>query len=159
MLFKDSCTQNMLPKNSLYFKEEDICKVLYLPPQKPNIETLLDILVWPEVKDIKITETIEGTSEEGQNLTGVKLNIELKIKGKITYVANDLCQSVHSAHFEDLKSFFVILPKKINNRDVYDLVASRRINVIPYVESVYGRIINEKTIHKSILIFIDVKFC
>ncbi len=159
MLFKESCTQNILPKNSLYFKEEDICEVLCLPPQKPNIENLLDILVLPEVKDIKIIETIEGTSEEGQNLTGVKLNIELKIKEKITYVANDLCQSVHSAHFEDLKSFFVILPKKINDRDVCDLVNSGRINVIPYVESVYGRMIDERTIHKCILIFIDVKIC
>lgn len=159
MLYKESCTQSILPKTSKYFKEEDICKMLYIPCQKPDMEKLLDILVWPEVTDVKAIETIEGTSEEGQNLTGVKLIVELKINEKITYVADDARQSVHSAHFEDLKSVFVILPKEINGNDVCDLVNAGRVSVIPYVESVYGRMIDERTIHKCILMFIDVKVC
>ena len=158
-IFKGICTQNILPKNSMYFKEEEISEVLTIPCQKPDIENILSVIVSPEVEDLRIIETEVGTSNEGQVLTGSKLVIEIRMKEKVTYVADEQTQSVHAAHYENLKSFFVIVPNQIDGNDVCVLLRSIRISVNPHIEAVHTRILDKRTIFKCVLLFIDVKFC
>lgn len=158
-IFKGTCTQNILPDNAVYFKEEEISEVLTIPCQKPDIENILSVIVSPEVEDMRVISTEVGKSNEGQILTGTKLVIELRIKEKITYVADEQTQSVHAAHYENLKSFFVILPNEINGQDVCDLLRANRISVNPYIEAVNTRKLDERTIFKCVLLFIDVKLC
>lgn len=156
----NSCQQqNILPKEATYFKEEIVSEILTIPPQKPDMERILDILVWPEIANIKLIETPVGMSNEGQYLSGYKLIVEVNLKEKVTYVACEPTQSVHAAHFETLKSMFVILPKEINGRDVCDLVRADRIQVTPYIEATKFRMLDCRIIHKCVMLFLDVKVC
>ena len=151
--------QNMLPKEAKYFKEELVSEILTIPPQKPDIERILDILVWPEVVNIKFIDTPVGMSNEGQYLSGNKLVVEINLKEKVTYVACEPTQSVHAAHYETLKSMFVILPSEIDGKSMCDLVRADRIQVTPYIEASKFRMLNERTIHKCVMVFLDVKIC
>ncbi|AOR24020.1 DUF3794 domain-containing protein [Clostridium taeniosporum] len=158
-IFKGTCTQGILPKEATYFKEEEISEILTIPCEKPDIENILSVIVSPEIEDLRIVETEVGKSNEGQVLTGSKLVIELRLKEKITYVADEPTQSVHAAHYENLKSFFVIVPNEIDGHNVCDLLRANRISVNSYVESVHTRKLDCRNIFKCILLFIDVKFC
>lgn len=151
--------QNILPKESKYFKEELVSEILTIPPQKPDIERILDILVWPEIANIKLIETPVGMSNEGQYLSGYKLVVEVNLKEKVTYVACEPTQSVHAAHYETLKSMFVILPPEIDGKNICDLVRADRIQVTPYIEATKFRMLNVRTIHKCVMVFLDVKIC
>ncbi len=154
------CTSStILPSESKYFKEELITELLTIPPQKPEMERILDILVWPEIVNVKLVDTQVGKSVEGQFLSGAKLVVEVNFKEKVTYVACEPCQSVHAAHFETLKSMFVILPQEIDGRNICDLVRADRIQVTPYIESIKFRMLDTRTIHKCVMAFLDVKVC
>lgn len=158
-VFKGMCTQGMLPENAIYFKEEEISEILPIPSQKPDIENILSVTIFPEVESMRIINTEVGRSNEGQVLTGTELVIELKLKEKITYVADDIAQSVHAVHYENLKSFFVVLPNEVNGNDICDLLRTNRVSVNPYIEAVNVRKLDERTIFKCVLLFIDVKLC
>lgn len=154
-----TCYQTKLPETSLYFKEVTISENLSIPVQKPDIEHILDVIIWPEIEDYRAIETEIGKSYEGQYLTGVKLIVEVKLKEKVTYVADKEDQPVHSAHFETLKSIFVILPEEVDGKKTCDLVAAKAISVVPYVETVHAKMIDKRTLHKCVLLLIDVKIC
>lgn len=159
-IFRGMCTPtNVLPKNTKYFKEEEVTEILTIPCQKPDMENLLSVIVSPEIENIRLIDTEVGKSNEGQVLTGKKLVIELRIREKITYVADEITQSVHAAHYETLKSFFVIVPEEIDGKDVCDLIRANRVTVTPFVETVQTRMLDKRNIFKCLLIFIDVKFC
>ena len=158
-ILKGECIQNVLPKDVMYFKEEEITEVLSIPCQKPDVENILSVIVSAEIEDLRVIETEIGTSNEGQVLTGSKLVVEVRMKEKITYVADECTQSVHAAHYENLKSFFVIIPNEINGQYACDLLRANRISVNPYVEAVHTRILDSRNIFKCVLLFIDVKFC
>lgn len=151
--------QNVFPKNPKYFKEEIVSEILTIPCQKPNMERISKIIVSPEVINTRLIETEIGYSNEGQNLAGYKLVIELNIKEKVTYVADEKTQSVHAAHFENMKSIFVILPKEINGENICELIRSNRFQVTPYIEAVKWTMLDCRNIHKCIMLFIDVKLC
>lgn len=156
MIYKSNgFMSNNFPSNPKYFKEEVITQFLEIPCKKPDMERILDILVWPEVTDLNVIETHEGLSNEGQRLTGVKLIVEVKLKSKVTYVADEKTQSVHAAHYETLKSMFIILPKEFNGRNVCDLAKVGKINVVPYVEAVNFRMLDKRAIYQCILLFLD----
>ena len=160
MYFKNnSCIQSILPETSKYFKEELLDDILEVPKQKPDMERILDIMAWAEVEDYKLIETEVGYSHEGQRLTGKKLITEIRIKEKLTYVANVPEQSGHAAHYERLKSIFVILPEMIGDRYTCDLIRANRIQITPYVEDLCYRQLNEREIHRCLMLFVDVKIC
>lgn len=150
---------NEIPETSKYFKEELIKELLVIPNNKPDIERVLDVLVWPEIENIKLVDTQVGKSIEGQNLSGVKLIVELKLKEKLTYVACEPTQSVHATYFETIKSIFVVLPREIDGKDICDLVRADKIQVIPYVEAVKSRMLDTRTVHRCVMLFVDVNFC
>lgn len=152
-------SQGMLPFKSEYFKEELISEVLTIPSQKPNMERILKILISPEIVDFKVVETEVGYSNEGQNLTGYKLVVELNIKQKITYVADEKTQSVHAAHYENMKSIFIVLPKEINNQDICELIRANRLAITPYIEAAKSRMLDCRRFHKCVMLFLDVKIC
>ena len=85
--------------------------------------------------------------------------VEVNIKEKIMYVALEPTQTAHAAHYETLKSMFVILPDEIDGKKICDLVRANRITVTPYVEDVCARMIDERTVHKCVMMFLDVKVC
>ena len=152
-------TQNFMPKKSMFFKEEILSDVICIPSQKPDMERILDLVAWLEVEEYNLIDTELGYSHEGQILTGKKLIIEIKIKEKLTYVANEPTQAAHAAHYEKIKSAFVILPEKYNGKYICDLVRAGRLIITPFVEDVCYRQINSRELHRSLMIFVDVSLC
>ena len=78
---------------------------LCLPPRKPNIECLLEVCVSVSVCSHKIIWTPMGH----------KLVIEAVKRIKIMYVAEDACQSCHSAHCDIPFCMFVLLKNPCKN--------------------------------------------
>lgn len=156
---KETHIEGILPKKTEYFKEELVDDVLTIPFKKPNIERVLDVVCVAEIESYKLIETDIGSSYEGQNLTGQKLVIEVLIKEKVTYVADELSQSAHAAHYEKLKSIFVVLPEMYENHYICDLIRAHRINITPYIEGVCYRQLDERKIHRCLMLFVDVKIC
>lgn len=159
MMVNNSCVGREFPIDPKYFKEEAICEVLTIPCEKPDMERILDIKVWPEIESIRSVETQEGFSIEGQRLSGVKLVVEVRLKEKVTYVADEITQTVHAAHYETLKSMFVIVPPRINEKEVCNLIKTERLNVVPYVEDVDWRMLDCRKIHKCVMLFLNVIVC
>lgn len=154
-----SCTNDILPENSTYFKEEMMEGILKIPPQKPDIESVSDLLVTLEILNTKLIETKIGRSNEGQNLTGIKLIAEIKIKEKITYISCSQSESVHAAHFESYRSMFIILPQVINEKNICDLIRSQKFSITPYVENKQFRKLDCRNIYRCLMILLDVKIC
>ena len=155
----NSCIQSILPATAEFFKEELLDDVIVVPSQKPDMERILDMVAWAEVEDYKLIETEVGYSHEGQRITGKKLVTEIRIKEKLTYVADVPEQSGHAAHYEKLKSIFVILPEMVGDRYTCDLIRANRIQITPYVEDICYRQLNEREIHRCLMLFVDVKLC
>ena len=109
-LFEAIGISKSFPNNPKYFAQISIPETLIVPCPKPDMEQLLSIMVDIEVESIKLIETPLAISHEGQNLSGCKLIVELKLKEKVKYVADEPTQPVHAAHFENvLKSIFIVV--------------------------------------------------
>lgn len=148
-----------LPENLKYFTQTTISETLTIPYPKPDMEQLLTVMVCIEVVSVKAVETAKGLSNEGQNLTGCKLVVELKLNEKIKYVADEPTQPVHAAHFEQvLKSIFIVIPCEINGERICDLIRRNKVLVKPYIEDIYGMMLDKRTIFKNIILLVDVKF-
>lgn len=146
-----------VPYSSTYFKEEAFSKILEIPKDKPGIKRILNFDIFPKVCGYKIIQTEVGISNEGQNLSGIKLLVKLNIKSKLTYVADTCSQMICSACYEEIKTMFVILPKEINGKDICSLIKSDQIVIIPYVECVETRVLNNRLFQKCELIFLNVE--
>lgn len=147
------------PNNPKYFTQVSIQETLCLPQPKPDMEQLLSIAVEPIVESVKLIDTPIALSNEGQNLSGCKLIIELKLREKVKYVADEPTQTVHAAHYEDiLKSIFIVVPCDIEDVSVRKLLEKNRVIVTPYIEDIYGEMVDKRTIFKNITVFVDVKF-
>ena len=154
---------NTLPENPKYFTEEAIAETVVIPKQKPDMEQLLSIMEDIEVISVKAISTPVTTSHEGQKLQGSKLLIEIKLRQKIKYVADEARQSVHAAHFEIFKSIFIVVPtippgQIAPFKTVAQLLKEGRVIVTPYIEDIYGEMRDKRTIFKNTLVFIDVTF-
>lgn len=146
-----------LPLTAKYFKEEVINEILEIPEEKPDMERVLDAIVWPEIESYKLIETEKGLSNEGQNLSGLKLLVKLRLKEKITYVANYCSQPVHAAHFESVKTMFVVLPEVIDNQKTCILLKKGKLAITPYIECVEVRMLNERLLQKCVMVFLNVE--
>lgn len=146
------------PEDPKYFTQLSIPETLTIPTPKPDMEQLLSVAVDPIIESVKLIETPVALSNEGQNLSGCKLIIELRLREKIKYVADEPTQTVHAAHYENvLKSIFVIVPCEVNGHSMKNLLARKKILVTPYIEDIYAEMVDKRTIFKNITVFVNVK--
>ena len=146
------------PEDPKYFTQLSIPETLIIPEPKPDMEQLLSVAVDVVVDSMKLIETPIALSNEGQNLSGCKLIIELRLREKVKYVADEPTQTVHAAHYENvLKSIFVIVPCEVNGVSIRNLLARKKVVVTPYVEDIYAEMVDKRKIFKNITIFVNVK--
>lgn len=154
-----STNLNKIPESLAYFKEELLSETIEIDYIKPDIENVLDLLITPEIVSYKIVNTQVGISNEGQSLTGYKLVVEVKIHGKITYIANDCTQSVHGQSFDTMKSIFVVIPSSVGEVDSCDIVRAGRLQVTPYLELAKYRKLDCRKISTCIMLLVNVTMC
>ncbi|MGL5675364.1 MAG: hypothetical protein ACRDDX_03030 [Cellulosilyticaceae bacterium] len=157
-MFKyDYSPSTTLPCCAEYFKEAVIQEIITLPQEKPDIERVQKIMVWPEIEEMKLIPTEKGVSNEGQILTGLKLLVKLRLKQKILYVADRCTQSLHAAHFDNITNLFIIVPETINCESTCALFAKGQLRVVPYVETVQFRMLDGRCIHKCVSVFVNME--
>jgi hypothetical protein len=122
------------------------------------MEHIVSVAVDTQIVSLKIAETPVGTSSEGEILTGRKLIVELLLRQKIKYVADEPTQTVHAVHNDFLVSEFVVIPPTVAGTTVEELLAQNRITVVPYIEDIYASMVDKRTICKNITILLDVIF-
>ncbi|EJO5349533.1 DUF11 domain-containing protein, partial [Clostridium botulinum] len=132
------------------FKQLSREEYFKIPCEKPDAEEILNTLVDVEVTDTNVIKTPMITSLEGQNLTGFKLIVEGVLNQKVEYIACDQQQSVHAAHFRVPFSTFIILPE--------NYVEGTNVEVEATVEDIYSKLVDKRTIFKSITFMILAKF-
>lgn len=150
-----------LPVNPLYFTEIAIPETVCIPCAKPDMEELVSVALDAQVISTRLVRTAIGTSNEGQILTGYKLIIELKLRQKVKYIADEPTQSVHAAHFEKtVSSVFVVVPPSIIvggvTYPIEDLFHQNRLVVTPYIEDIYAKPLNKRCVFKNITVLVDV---
>lgn len=143
----------------IYFNTENISEVINIPLHKPGIKKVLTTMVSPIVERLDLVETEKGVSYEGNKSTGSKIIVRLKLKGKITYVADDRKQSVHVLNYELSKSVYIVLPEEEHGKKTCELFRGKRINAIAYIDGVYSRILDYRTIYNCILLFVEARIC
>ena len=72
---------------------------LELPCIKPDIESLVDVKVWAEIKSYKFINSLRGK----------KVFIRGSLKQEILYTADTPCQPVHAFHFDSSFSTYMDL--------------------------------------------------
>lgn len=146
-----------LPKDPKYFTEISIPETVKIPDVKPDIEQLVQVIVEVEIMSMRVVDTPCLKSFEGQMLSGKKLILELKLKEKIVYVADEASQPVHAAHYEEvMKSVFIIVPKYVDGKAIDLLLKAGKVRVTPYIEDIYAEQKDKRTVFKNITLLIDV---
>lgn len=147
------------PINPKYFTQLSIPETLSIPDLKPDMEQLLSVTVDVVIESVKLIETPIALSNEGQNLSGCKLIIELRLRELIKYVADEPRQKVHSTHYDNVsKSVFVIVPCEVEGYSVKDLLKKNRVTITPYIEDIFAEMLSKRKIFKNTTILVDVKF-
>jgi len=141
------------PKCPKAFTEISVEDNLNIPEEKPDVEQIIKIIAEVKILQKQIVKTPIGKGASGIISTGYKLIIEAAIKQKVLYVADRPSQPVHSAEFEKLFSTFVILPP-IHLYDCKDILDS--FFVEPFIEDIYAKLLNKRTIFENSTIFINV---
>ncbi len=157
MFNKSYCNGTKLPKEVENFKEELICEILPIPKQKPDIKNVIDVMVWPEITKYKLIKTQKGYSNEGKKLDGHKLVVEVKLKEKLTYVADECTNAIHGVHYNTIKSVELVLPEEIDGEKVCELVKLNKLNIIPYLEEVFVRKLDCRNAHKCVMLLLNVE--
>lgn len=166
-----------LPNTSKLYKQFSINDTVCLDAKKPDIERLISSAFDVQIASIRVINTPCGeistktnipeiaTSAEGENLTGKKLVVELKVKQKIQYVANLCDQSVHGVHNEFTVSEFIVIPY------VFDLssecvtpeylLANDMFYIKPFIEDANVNMLSNRCFSTNLLIFlqVDTKQC
>jgi len=133
------------------FKQFTVEENLTIPCAKPDIEQIVRVMAEVIIKSTKVISTPEGTSVEGQILTGWKVIIEGYVNQKIEYVADEPTQSVHAAHFKIPFSTFIVLPHGFDPGNV--------VTIIPYIEDIYAQQLDKRHIFKNITLLLHAIYC
>lgn len=123
-------------------KSNVVSRVLVLPEEKPDIESLNEIKIDVEVNEYTVIRTILGP----------KLVVHGSLNAKVLYVANNAEQSVHSSKHSILFSDFVLLSDISSERPHYTLNG-----VFIGVENVHVNSYDERSVNVSSLYLICPK--
>lgn len=125
-------------------------EILPLPDCYPEIENIERIYVKVGIESTKIinTPTPSATNVEGDMLTGKKLIVDGVICQTVVYTANTCEQSLHSINFKYPFCAAIVL-------DTTDEATDYCIQSC--IENVYARKINDRTIFKSVTLFLNAE--
>lgn len=134
------------------FTEMSVMENLKIPDQKPEAEQILKVIAEVNVISKRIVETPIGKSSSGLISTGVKLVVELNIREKVIYIANEPSQPVHAFENEKVVSSYIVLPKMSIplTPGLSDMIA-----VEAFIEDIFIKLTDKRDIFKNITIFLN----
>lgn len=144
--------KNEFPTTPKSFKQFTVQENLVIPSVKPDIEQIVRVMAEVKITHTNVIITPISLSYEGQRLTGRKLIVEGELIQKIEYVADEPAQSVHAAHFTVPFSTYIVL-------DSTDYSDGDVVTVVPYIEDIYVKQIDKRTIFKNVTLFLHAIIC
>lgn len=138
------------PENPEHFKQLSVQDNMRIPAAKPDIEQLISVGAEIEITDYHVIKTPEGSSKEGQRLTGLKIIVEGKVCQKVEYVADEPEQSVHAAHFYMPFSTYIVIPSCY--------IDGTPITITGYIEDIYVKLQDKRSIFKNVTILLDARY-
>ncbi|MGL4737371.1 MAG: hypothetical protein ACRCW2_07970 [Cellulosilyticaceae bacterium] len=144
------------PDNPMYFKEQALSEIFTVGEDLLDITKIIDVMVEPSIRNIRLLETDEGVSHEGQIATGYEVLVEVLFKEKILYLGNVSNQPIQGCYFEVPKTFAIVVPRTIDYIPFKEIYNQGLIRVDPYIEKVYGRALDNRTIQVCMLFFLDL---
>lgn len=155
----------VFPNSAKYFTETCFCNVFSLPENSKSLGTILSTKSNVQVVSTKLIETPIDISNEGQNLLGYKLIVELSLLHKIIYLERPLSQNsclknpaLSTNLGNTLKSVFIILPCSICGVDTCKLIRKNAFTITPYIENISMQEIDCRNIYSTMDVFIDISF-
>lgn len=147
-----------LPNLISFFRETVISEVMELPMGKPNMGQLLSVAVTVDIVSQKFVKTSTATSFEGQQLSGNKLVLELKLNKKIKYAADTPNQSVHGVCFENISdSTYIVLPEEYDGLSMKDLFDYKMLIVTPYIVDIYSAKLDHRKLMTNTLLLVNAE--
>lgn len=142
------------PKCPKAFTEISVEENISIPEMKPDMEQIIKIISEVNILHKQLVKTPIGESVSGIISTGRKLIIEAVIRQKILYVADEPSQTVHATEYEKVFSSFIILPPvcRHHSKNMFE-----SISVDPYIEDIYAKLVNNRTIFNNTTIFFDAR--
>lgn len=132
-------------KHACIYKQLILNNTFQLPESKPDIESIITVIVEPCITRSKLIQT---PNEKKLILQGI-------IKIKIVYVTDNSEQSVHSAHF--IQNFYTYINCHFHDLDCFDI--KECIKAIPYIEDVEVISAEKRCFELTSLILLTVKNC
>lgn len=148
-----------IPEYVKYFKETCLVEELVIPFKRPDIESLISVMVDAKVIDYKLIDTPAGMSYEGQNLSGKKLIVEIGLTQNVKYVSDSETQSIHGfINTDTMKNVFIVIPNEINGEKIEDVIRKKKFSVVPYIEDVYAIRKDCRSVTSYITFLVNVEF-
>lgn len=152
-------TYSDMPSTANYFQEMTTYEIITLPRAQIDIERVSSVNIKPQVISAKIISTPISLSQEGQNLSGHKLVVEVYLKQIFKYTSADVNHSVHSFNYDEIKkSVYIVIPIEYGGVKVSSLVRRNKFIVTPYITDIYYKVMNKRQIFNSISLLVDFKF-
>ncbi|MGL5675383.1 MAG: hypothetical protein ACRDDX_03125 [Cellulosilyticaceae bacterium] len=145
----------LYPNNSTCFKEDLINEIFTLENRMLDIVKVIEVDVEPSIGEIQLIETDKKMGHDGFVDTGYKLMVEMHIRGKLLYTSYHNNQAIQGIRFEMVKYFSLGVPEQIAEESIRQLYAKGKLMVQPYIEKVYARALDTRTIQCCIAFFLE----
>lgn len=144
-----------LPIDIKYFKEELFDSTIHTNPNGKEINKIISVSVNCNTNSIKLVNTKSSTSNEGQTLTGKKLLIELTLNYRIKYTTNTLEKYIYVLKSSMTKIMYIVVPPKINEVKIDELIRRKRVSIEPYIEDIYACCRDDHTAYVRTLLLLN----
>lgn len=152
----DNCISKRFIEDKEFFTQICSMENVELPSNLPDIEQVVSSVVEPEVISIKAINTMKGLSYEGQYLSGKKVVIELKLKEKILYVAENASQSVHIIENVSFQSVYVVIPCLIEGTDPEFLIKHKYLKTDISIEDIFIKQLGKRKIFRNVCLLVKL---
>lgn len=145
----DDDSNTLITLNISNFKQISVDEYLRIPEQKPDMESINNIMAKVDIICSHLVRTPKDSSNENQKLSGYKLIVHGVLDQVVEYTALVDDQKVHSASYKVPFSTFIILPESFK--------PGSKIEIEGVVEDIYYKMNDCRTFFKTVTLLMIAK--
>lgn len=159
---KDKINLNLwesMPDNLKYFTEIILEDNNYIPDDCPTIGKIISVDIETNINNFKLIESKIAKSNEGKKVDKYKLIFNFYIDEKLKYASNKQGESMHILNLRSYeKTGYIVLPEKINNKSIMELIRKKSFIVKTYNEDINCYAIHERLVYRTAIILVYLEF-
>ena len=133
------------------FTQQNIDDIFCIPSDKSDIDEIIKVWLNSRIVKYEVIQISEGTSLEGHMMTGYKLSITGDMSLKISYIAEEPDQPVHTARTVFPIHGTIMLPENFN--------PSSRVIPTIIIEDIFSRKMNSRSVYSNITFMMSADIC